>query len=243
MYSVAILDDEKTVLEQLRSMISAYESVRNVRFKSTTFSDFDKMSSLDLSKFDLFILDINLSGINGLQVAKKIRETNKDCVIIFCTNYAQYALSGYEVSALGYIIKPITEYSLFKNLDRAVNYLNSRSEKKDSREKIVIKTLDEQKVIGIEKIVYAEIQRHDLFFYCWENETIVQVKTRGTMREITEQLSQDCFARCHSSYLINMDHIVFILKSKSQVSMTGGVVLPISRRYKKDFLEKVMDYL
>lgn len=243
MYSVAILDDEKTVLEQLKSMITAYESVRKIRLKTTAFSDFENLSSFDLSKFDLFILDINLSGINGLQVAKKIREKNRDCVIIFCTNYAQYALNGYEVSALGYIIKPITEYSLFKNLDRAMNYLNSKNEKKDSKEKIVIKTLDEQKVIGIEKIVYAEIQRHDLYFYCWENETLVQIKTRGTMREITEQLCQGCFVRCHSSYLINMEHIVYILKSKSQVCLTGGVILTISRRYKKEFLEKVMEYL
>ena len=243
MYSVAILDDEKSVVEQLQSMILAYESIHGVQLKTTGFVNNGSFRFESLLGFDIFILDINMPGLNGLQIAKKIREKNEDSVIIFCTNYAQYALNGYEVSALGYIIKPITEYSLFKNLDRAVSRLDSRTAKAEKKEKIVVKTADGQKMIDIDKIVYIEIKRHDLYFYYLENDEIVTVKTRGTMREIAEQLCRNCFARCNASYLVNMEHIDCIVKNKSQIQLTGGITLSLSRKYKKEFTDRFMEYI
>ena len=243
MYSVAILDDEKTVVEQLKSMISAYESIHGVQLKTTGFVNGGSFKPENLAGFDIFILDINMPGLNGLQIAKKIREKNEDCVIIFCTNYAQYALNGYEVSALGYIIKPITEYSLFKNLDRAVNSLDSKAKKVVKKEKLIVKTADEQKMIDMDKLVYVEIKRHDLYFYCLENDSLVALKTRGTMREMAQQLCQSRFARCNASYLVNMEHVSSIFKNKSQIQLTGGTTLSLSRKYKKGFTERFMEYI
>ena len=243
MYSVAILDDEKGVVEQLKSMISAYESIRGIQLKTTGFVNGGSFRPDDLAGYDIFILDINMPGLNGLQIAKKIREKNEDSVIIFCTNYAQYALNGYEVGALGYIIKPITEYSLFKNIDRAINSLNSKTRKSAKKERLIVKTTDGQKMIDIDKLVYVEIRRHDLYFYCLENDVLVPLKTRGTMHEMAEKLCYSSFARCNASYLVNMDHINSVFKNKSLIQLNGGATLSLSRKYKKEFTEKFMEYI
>ena len=243
MYSIAILDDEKSAVKQLVSMINAYESVRGVELKIESFINDGNFDTDGFSGFDIFVLDINMPGINGLQVAKKIREKNSECVIIFCTNYAQYALNGYEVSALGYIIKPITEYSLFKNLDRAIHYLDSKNTRKEKKEKLVVKTADGQKMIDVDTLVYIEIRRHDLYYYYLDGETLVSLKTRGTMREMAGKLEQGDFVRCNASYLVNMNHITSVVKSKSQIQLTGGVILSLSRKYKKEFNEKFMEFV
>ena len=242
MFRIAILDDDKTIIEQIRLVIENYAAVRGVELITEPFSVLGQYDVKKLSSFDIIILDINMPGINGLQIAKKIRENGSEASIIFCTNYAQYALNGYEVGALGYIIKPITEYSLFKNLDKAIGLFNKRRNEGAASERLVIETVDGTHVIKLKDIVYVEVVKHDLYYHFLKDGEINVCRKRGTLHGATDKLEQYDFVRCFSSYLVNLDHVVAIDKKKGVIYVTGGDSLLLSRSYSKAFFEKFMNH-
>ena len=125
MYKIVIVEDEKSVADGLKEMLQTYAAERELDLRIEEFESGDSFLQSGCSDYDIVLLDINMPGNNGIQVAKEIRAKgdNPDAVIIFCTNYPQYAISGYEVSALGYLIKPVTKLSLEHNLDKALKFL------------------------------------------------------------------------------------------------------------------------
>ena len=240
MYRIAVLDDEKKILDQIELLLKNYSQIKNVEFELEKILSKGDVDVERVSGFDIVILDINMPGINGLQIAKRIRNLNSDAIIIFCTNYAQYSLNGYEVSALGYIIKPITEYSFFKNMDRAVAVLRKRMKEAVERDLFTISNASGQVRIDLNDLVYVEIIKHDLTFYVLENEKINTYRMRGAMYEMCEKLEKHGFARCYVSYLVNLNHVVSVNKQKGEIKVTGGNVMPLSRKFQKSFLEQFL---
>ena len=173
---------------------------------------------------------------NGLKTAKLIRSENKTAVIIFCTHYAQYAVKGYEVNALGYLVKPIDENAFTRNIARAIDVLKSNQTRK-----LYIKTFHGMDVELISDIVYLEVQIHNLFYYALRGNELVTYKSRGTMHEMCRNLEEFNFARCSACYLINLNHVTSI--RNGEVHLRGGRVLPISRKFLRSFTENFMRFL
>ena len=215
----------------MRRSGSSISGSRNL--KAATASS-NRAAPITTSSFWISICRAN----NGIQVAKEIRAKgdNPDAVIIFCTNYPQYAISGYEVSALGYLIKPVTKLSLEHNLDKALKFLWRKQQLK-----LLIKSKDGQLVVRASDIVYIEVERHNLYFHIMTAEGIKSIRTRGTMREMYDALKEMNFAKCSACYLINMNYITAINKSK--IECAGGVVLFISRKSQKEFMTHFMKYI
>ena len=235
MYKIAIIDDEKTVIEQAKGLLESYSAEKNVEFEIKGFVGDSPIDVDRISEFDIVILDINMPVTNGLQIAKMIRDVNSETIIIFCTNYAQYALNGYEVGALGYIIKPITEYSIFKNIDRAIAALKKRESESSEKERFVITNAEGRHIISIEDLMFVEVIKHDLYFNVLKEGKVVTYQTRGTMYEMCEKLEKNGFARCYVSYLINLDHVVSVNKQKCEIKLTDGRTMPLSRNFQKSF--------
>ena len=238
MYKIVIVEDEKSVADGLKEMLQTYAAERELDLRIEEFESGDSFLQSGCSDYDIVLLDINMPGNNGIQVAKEIRAKgdNPDAVIIFCTNYPQYAISGYEVSALGYLIKPVTKLSLEHNLDKALKFLWRKQQLK-----LLIKSKDGQLVVRASDIVYIEVGRHNLYFHIMTAEGIKSIRTRGTMREMYDALKEMNFAKCSACYLINMNYITAINKSK--IECAGGVVLFISRKSQKEFMTHFMKYI
>ena len=238
-YKVAIVDDESSVCKSIAELLKKYadnmslsEPVEENLFEITTFACGDDLLSANIAEFDMFFLDINMPGANGLKTAKCVRRVNTTAVVIFCTNYAQYA-----VNALGYIVKPIQPIAFCRTMDRAMTVLS-----KNAVKRVRIKTVDGVELLLVSNILYAEIQIHNLFFHVLDADGKVKVyRTRGSMQETENSFADMDFARCSACYLVNLNHVLSV--NKGNVNIRGGASLPVSRKFAKDFSDKLLSFL
>ena len=236
-YIIALVDDEQSVAGQLENLISEYGEKNDVSFEIYKFSNTSEFFSSGIKRYDVIFLDINLpNDMNGLETAKKLRAEGSRAVIIFCTNYAQYAINGYEVGALSYIIKPVEKTSFDNSMDRAVNMLKHRVE-----HKMLVRTVEGQELINISELMYVEVMVHNLFFHIKKGDESVVVRTRGSLNEVSDRLSNLSFARCSSCYLVNLSYVTCV--GKKELQLSDGHSLAISRKFVKEFTNKFMRYI
>ena len=241
---IGIVDDEKEAREQLRAVIRRFEEEHQMEFAVQEYDSARAYLSDPHNDCDILYLDIDMPEMTGMELAERIRETNGEMILIFCTNLQQFALNGYSVSALGFLVKPVQWYSHQLYLDRALKVLEKRARRARAPEKrrIVIKDGAVSKVVDAGSIRYVEVQQHYLFYHIQENEggRDTVVKTRGTMQEATELLVPRGFVRCSSSFLVNLEHITAV--SRMNVYL-GEEALPLGRTYKDAFTRDFSRFL
>lgn len=238
-YKVAVVDDEQDILTGITELLKKYESScgEDISFDADTYSSGDALLENNPNSYEIIFLDINMPGTNGLRVAKKIREHNKTAIIIFCTHYAQYAINGYEVNALGYILKPIEEKLFNRSLDRALQVL-----KTSQAQRIKVKTLHGVEIVPVSDIVYLEIRIHNLFYYVLTSDgKLTEYRSRGSMQEMVESLGELGFARCSACYLVNLKHVISVING--EVNLRGGASLPVSRKFLRSFNDAFIKFL
>jgi DNA-binding LytR/AlgR family response regulator len=112
MIRIAIVEDDRHDREALKKCLNRYEKENQVKFTVTEFQDGEDIVTDYTASYDLIILDIEMAFLNGMKAAEKIRELDTNVIIIFITNMPQYAIQGYKVNALDYILKPISYLSI-----------------------------------------------------------------------------------------------------------------------------------
>ena len=117
---IAIVDDEQAMREQLAEYIKKYADEQHLQLDTCSLPSGDALLQSEDRAFDIIIFDIDMPGTSGLDTARKIRETDENVVILFVTNIAQYAINGYEVDAVDYIIKPVGYYDFAMKFQKAV---------------------------------------------------------------------------------------------------------------------------
>ena len=137
MINIAVVDDELEACNTLKSSLDLFKNKINEEFKIEIFNDPQIFLMHFDSQYNLIFLDIEMDKINGIECGKAIRKIDKSVIIIFVTNAAKYAIQGYEVEALDYIVKPINNEVFFLKMERALKRIAKR---KDAN--IVIKTKD-----------------------------------------------------------------------------------------------------
>lgn len=126
-YRLALCDDNKYYNEELNSILFSYESENNSKFEIITYiSGEDLLAEWESKNFHIIFIDVEMEGKSGIDVARDIRKKNEEIIIIFVTSHPNYALNAFEVSALGYLVKPVSYDYLKKLLTKAlisVNYI------------------------------------------------------------------------------------------------------------------------
>ena len=113
MIKIAMVDDEIGSMQDVTHMLSDYFEKRDEEVQISKYSNSLEFLSKYKAQFDVIIIDIAMPGINGLEMSKKIREVDNTVIMVFLTSMKQFAINGYEVNAVGFIVKPVTEYSLW----------------------------------------------------------------------------------------------------------------------------------
>lgn len=132
MYHIAIVEDEKEFSIQLVDYLKQYEKENDVEFKVSVFYDGESILKDYTSDYDAIFLDIQMPGINGMEVAERIREMDEDVVLMFITNMAQYAISGYSVGALDFVMKPISYYTFSMKLGRVLKRVQKKAKEQQT---------------------------------------------------------------------------------------------------------------
>ncbi len=229
MIKTAIVEDEDEAFETLKGFLLKFGEDNNFLFSITHYKE--GLSFLDESKnFDLIFMDIEMPHMNGMEVAKKLREKDRNVPLIFITNLVQYAIQGYQVDAIDYVLKPI-QYARFESL--MIKTMKIVGSNKD--QEIILKTTGGAKKVSLSSILYVEIKDHLLIYYL-DNEEEVEVW--GTLANAKASLPDDMFSRCSNSVIINIQKVTSIDKDKAYLT-NRKIPISFSRNKKKDVLNKL----
>lgn len=230
---VAIVEDEEHIRKEFRQYLEKYSKENDIPFTITEFTDGDGITAKYKPDFDIILMDIEMPFVDGMEAAAEIREKDSEVSIIFMTNAPQYAIKGYKVGALDYILKPVTYYAFCDSIKRAIAKQKLRSA---NEEFITVNVKGGARKLEIGSILYAEVIDHDLFFH-----TISEtVQTRGTIREVEKELEPYHFFKCNKGCIINLAFVDGYQKNDVTV---GDTVISVSRARKKLLMEAIHEYL
>lgn len=217
---IAVCDDLAEELERVAAILNRWQSERNAAMRVKLFRSASAL--LDAAReenFDLYLLDIMMPGVDGLTAAREIRQINESADIVFLTSSPGFAYESYRVHALDYLLKPVQEGSLRPILER----LLLREQK--PTEGLTLKCGTTLVRVLFSQLTYVEVNGKHLYFNMLDG-TVHEVF--GTLREYEPQLlSQQAFARCHRSYIVNLLQIAEM--SPGCIRTFSGKTLPVSR--------------
>lgn len=228
---IAICDDEKTEIDYLTLLLQKWTKQSKITACISTFNSAESFlfSYPDNKDYDIILLDIQMDKMNGVELAKKLRENNATIQIIFITGFPDFMAEGYEVSALHYLIKPIKEDKLIKTLNKAVEKLNCL-------EKPLFLTIDgETHRIPLPEIRYIEAQGH----YILIKSTVYEYKVKLNLSEIQKSLNNSFF-RCQRSFIVNLAYIKKI--TRTAIVMDDMTEIPISRGLYETANRAIIEY-
>lgn len=228
---VAIVDDVPQDAQRLETYLRRYSEENSCEFHCVRFGNAAEFLECRDTIFDLVILDIDMPGMNGVEAARRLRERGDGTVLMFVTNMPQYALAGYEVEAMDYVLKPVPYQDFALKLRKAWRYIQRSRD-----EQIALRTPDGVTAVAVSEILYVESSLHYLTYHLADRE----LRVRGSMAQAEELLPSRQFARCNSGYLVNLRHVKAIDKEDVTV---GGKRLKISRGKRLEFMERFTRFL
>ncbi len=217
MYRAAIVDDRAEDLSFVENVLRKWADERKISLKIQLFPSAESFlfEFAEEKNFDILLLDIEMPGMDGVTMAKKIRKINETVQIIFISGYSDYISEGYEVSALHYLLKPVREEKLFEVLDRALNKI----EKNEG--------FLELKASGqLLRIPYHEIKYIDVY----QNYVTVHAKEEYSLKRSLSDLLKELderFYKAGRSLAVNLDYVRRV--SKTEIRLSDGSVLPLPR--------------
>lgn len=232
MIHIAIVEDDTLYAQKLESYLTQYGREHSEKLKISMFKDGEDIAENYEAVYDIILMDIKMTFMDGMKAAEKIRMLDKEVVIIFITNMPQYAIQGYTVEALDYVLKPVSYFALSQRLERAISRMKQRADKKY----IIISVKGGSRKLDVNQIMYVEVWDHNLIFHM-ADETI---ETNGSMRELEGSLAGAQFFRCNKSYLINLEYVEGVQNNDICI---GGNMIRVSRLKKKTLMDELNNYI
>lgn len=231
-YKIAICDDDAAQRAYLARIVDEWASQGRSLIEIREYSGakaflFDYAEEKD---FDILLLDIEMDGMDGIALAKELRQDNEALHIVFITGYPDYLAEGYDVSALHYLMKPVRKEKLAGVLDRAARI------SKKAPPSLFVSTDRETLRIPSDDIYYIEAQGHYMSV-CTAKE---EYRLRMTVSELSEKLGEG-FYRCSRSYVVGLLHVSRI--TKSEVILENRISLPLGRGQYDEMNQKLIAYL
>ena len=232
MANIVIVEDTPSEAQQLIAHLRRYESENPVDF---TITHFDNAQDFVRTKIDadLIFMDIDLPGLGGMQAARILRTYHRQTPLIFITNLAQFAVHGYEVDAIDFMVKPVNYGSFAVRMDRAMRVLYTMP-----TDSFMLTADDGMHVIAVKDLAYVDIKKHDLYYHCVNG---IVYKRRGTISAVFSGLENKGFIKIAASCIINMAQVQTI--QIDHVVMNTQETLWFSRKYKNQALFAITNYL
>ena len=226
---IAVCDDELTERNNTKKQLET--AYRSLDLLVDVYSSGDDLLRVyEENKYQLIFLDIEMPKMDGITLAKKIRESDKKVAICFLTSHVEYALKGYEANALRYLTKPVQA----KQLSEIITYLIEQ----DAREKkIMLKYLDDVELVSVNEILYFEAQNQNIRIITAKRE----YSRRYNIKDYEKELREYSFVRCHRSFLVNMAHVTRI--SKNEILLDNNESIPLSRTKEKTVKEALITFV
>ena len=238
MLRIAICDDMPNELAILEAIAGEYIKSRGLDAKLKRFSHPDKLlEACQTESFHLYILDIVMPMVSGIELGKEIRRFDREAQIIYATTEPQFALQAYAASPVNYLIKPVDKQQLFSALAFAIS-------KTDLSEvqTFTVKTAESLRVIRLSDILCCEYRNHAVIFIMADGEEIISRTIRESFADYSLPLQKAAyFLQCHTSYFVNVRQVERF--TKDSFTLRGGKVVPIAAKQYPAVRDAYMDYL
>lgn len=221
MRRIAICDDEREQSELLRGYVKEWSALRGEPVEIHLFPSGEAFlfGWEEEKRWDALLLDIQMTGINGMELARQLRAAGDRLPILFITGVPDYVEEGYEVEALHYLRKPVAREKLFSCLDRAM-------ERSAQESVLLLTTIDgEEARFNQKEIAVLEAAGHRVLLTTADGTT---TEVKSGFRELLGALATGEFVQCHRSYVVGLRHVQRL--QKEQLILDSGAAVPISRR-------------
>lgn len=231
MINVAVIEDEAEAAETLLRFLDRYGTESGHKFTAQHF--LNAITFLEGYKpvYDVVFMDILLPSMNGMNASFRLRELDKKVKLVFVTNMVQFAIKGYAVDALDFIVKPVVYDAFAMKMDRIV-----RACAKSFGTEVYIPYDGSVKVVSANNIAYIEVINHDLYYHTDGG----AIRARGSLSTVEKKLAADDFVRCNISCLMNLRYVRDV---RGDNIFINGKTIRISRAKKKEFLRALACYL
>jgi DNA-binding LytR/AlgR family response regulator len=235
---IAVCDDMLGELQSLVSLTKQYLSANSLVAEVAQFAHPDELlTTIEAERFHLYILDIVMPMVNGLELGKEIRRLDREAQIIYATTEPQFALQAYAVSPINYLIKPIEGQQLFDTLTRAISKVDLAEE-----QTFAVKAADSLRVMKLSDIVCCEYSNHAVIFSLSNGEEVLSRTIREKFSEYCSPILNDRhFLQCHTAFVINMRWVERF--AKDSFTLCGGKLVPIAAKQYPAVRDAYMDYL
>jgi len=232
MFRIAICEDEKPVLDYECSLVEAWAKKRACPLVLETYISAEQFlfESEDKAPYDLLIFDIQMKGQNGMELAKSLRRKGCDSQIIFVTGVKDYAIEGYEVGAVRYILKPVKEEVLQELLDKSYAACQKQEEAF-----FMLEQGNQKEKIPFSKIIYVEANGHYVLLKAQDFEREWKSAFSQVSQKLLETAAGQSFFCLRRGLLVNLKHVERITRTDCQLD--NGESLPVARGVYKDLNE------
>lgn len=228
---IAIAEDETAYSNHLQSHLKRFAQDSGQPMEIECFASGAQLVEHYRGTWDLLLLDVDMPGMNGLEAARMIRQSDPNVLIMFITNLAQYAIKGYEVGALDYLLKPVSYYALSMKLEAALRILRR------NEDRYLMLPQDGGVVrLPLSRLYYVEAFSHQLHYHTAEGE--LTSTTTQSLSSLEGEL--EGFFRCHKGYLVNLRYIDEV---RGDTLVAAGQELPVARSRRKALMEALLKHM
>ncbi|MFR1613290.1 LytR/AlgR family response regulator transcription factor [Gemmiger formicilis] len=228
MLRIAICDDSQLWLQKIETLTRGYLKKINVKYRLDLYQSGEKLLKSITSPYDIALLDVDLHSTNGIEVSSQLRATNPQIVLIFVSEYVEYAPFGYEVDAIRYLLKNHLEQAFDRVMSEAVKKV------REKHLRYAIVTDAGNVMVKFEDILYVEGQKRKVTYHL-QNNNRASYDCNESLGDVEARLGTQGFLRTYRTILVNMRHICFL--NRTHLTLTDGTDLPVSKQNSNEIMQ------
>lgn len=231
---IAVCDDEKVIRKQIAERIQRmYPDCKILEYTC------GEQLLEDTEQPDIIFLDIQMEGIDGMETARRIRNSNRQTVLIFLTAWEEYVFQAFDVGAFHYLVKPFRKEKFYQVLEAAVKKARENKvspEEKKEEKNIIVKVGAITRKINTNEIIYAEVRNRKVTLHTTQG----SLEFYGKLSDLAQELGED-FVRPHRSYVINLRYV--LRYCATDITMEDGTVILMAKQKYREFVKKYLHYI
>ncbi len=237
MLRMAICDDDRSDRERIHGYVKEYLEIKSIQAEVRVFDHPDKLiQECESFRPQVYILDIVMPMVTGIQAARELRWNQPDAQIIFATSESSYALESFDVNPINYILKPVEKEKLFSTLDLALSRVQT-----DEKKSVTVKVKGGLCTLRLDDIMYIDYRNHVVTYHMADGETVSTSTLRiGFTEYMDENHSNQDFIRCHESISVNLGAIDKL--TKTDIALRNKEIIPVSKSRYNEVADSYMDY-